>query len=870
MKSTLLALLTLLPATLLAQTTPTDSLTWFDGQHAVTYHVAGRTDLVVGTAVAMFRGDMQAVTGLDAEVAGAKTATLQLLQLDRATRRERHRYARMGIDVDTLLAHPDAFQIVAREGRLWLAGGNGRGVAYALLELSREAGVSPWIWWGDVTPERRHSLRLPADYARLEIPSVAYRGIFINDEDWSTRPWSTRTFARSGTPGLISARTYKALFQLLLRLRGNLIWPAMHEGSVAFYRTPGARATADSCGILVGTSHCEPLMRNNVGEWDTEQRGRYNYLTNRAAVQAYWSERLRQTGRDENIYTLGMRGIHDGPMEGVKTLREQTDALQTVLDDQRALLQRYVGRDLTRVPQVFVPYKEVLQIMENGLRVPDDVTLVWCDDNYGYLTRLPDSLQQQRAGGHGLYYHLSYWGRPHDYLWLSCTQPGLIYEELTEAYRHNVRRLWVANVHDPKVAAFPLELFMDLAWDVRSVSAETLRARQTAWLSRTFGPTLGTALTPTMEEFYRLVAIRRPEFMGWCQNELDKKVYPRGLSPVRDTEFSFTDFGGTADQYLASWRTLRTRVRTLQDSVPARLRDAYFAHVLYPVCAAADLSVKLLEAQRARLLAARMEQDSLRPAPDAQLQAATADACRASLAAHREIASLTRYYNDSLAGGRWRGLMDAQPRRQLVFDAPTLPDFDDAPLPPSSETSSSEAPADSVASPVATAYTAQRLRQDSSPRDYIARRAADYDTLEGTARRIEQLGHTQSAVALSRGSVLTYTVDYEAPTPEAESDTATLTVALIPTHPLDRGDLRLSIQWDGDEPQVCSLREGFRTEPWKQNVLRAQALRTVRLPLAPGRHTLRLQALDDHLILDQWFLDLTGRGRTPYPLPLGE
>jgi hypothetical protein len=132
------------------------------------------------------------------------------------------------------------------------------------------------------------------------------------------------------------------------------------------------------------------------------------------------------------------------------------------------------------------------------------------------------------------------------------------------------------------------------------------------------------------------------------------------------------------------------------------------------------------------------------------------------------------------------------------------------------------------------------------------------------------LGHTQSAVALSRGATLTYAVDYEAPTPEAESDTATLTVALIPTHPLDRGDLRLSIQWDGGEPQVCSLREGFRTEPWKQNVLRAQALRTVRLPLAPGRHTLRLQALDDHLILDQWFLDLTGCGRTPYPLPDGE
>jgi hypothetical protein len=857
MKSTLLALSTLLFSPLIAQTTTTDSLTWFDGRHPVTYHIAGHTDLVVGTAVEMFRGDMQAVTGLDAEVGSAPTATLQLLQLDRATRRERRRYAQAGIAVDTLMAHPDAFQIVAHEGHLWLAGANGRGLAYALLELSREAGVSPWVWWGDVTPERRTQLRLVGDYSRLEIPSVAYRGVFINDEDWSTRPWSTHTFSPTEIPGLISAHTYKAIFQLLLRLRANLMWPAMHEGSVAFYKVPGARATADSCGILVGTSHCEPLMRNNVGEWDVEQRGRYNYLSNRDAVLAYWSERLRESGHDENIYTLGMRGIHDGPMEGVKTLKEQTQALQAVLDDQRNLLRHYVGRDLTRIPQVFVPYKEVLQVMENGLRVPDDVTLVWCDDNYGYLTRLPDSLQQQRSGGHGLYYHLSYWGRPHDYLWLACTQPGLIYEELSEAYRHNVRRLWVANVHDPKVAAYPLELFMDLAWDIHSVSAETLLERQKDWLCRMFGGQVGMALggdDGVMAEFYRLVAIRRPEFMGWCQNELDKKVYPRGLSPVRDTEFSFTDFGDAADRYLASWRTLRTRVLALRSQVPERLQDTYFAHILYPICAAADMSVKLLEAQRARLLAALPTADSLS-------EAALADACRASLAAHREIATLTRYYNDSLNSGKWHGLMDAQPRRQLVFDAPTLPDVS-----PASGTDSTGT--DSINSPVATAYTRQYLRRDLIPKDYMAHNAAAYQQAEGSVQPIEQLGHSQSAVALARGSALTYTINYESPTPEAGMDTATLTVALIPTHPLDRGDVRVSIQWDDLAPQVCSIREGFRTEPWKLNVLRAQALRTVRIPLAPGRHSLRIQALDDHVILDQWFLDLTGRGRTPYPLPV--
>jgi hypothetical protein len=284
------------------------------------------------------------------------------------------------------------------------------------------------------------------------------------------------------------------------------------------------------------------------------------------------------------------------------------------------------------------------------------------------------------------------------------------------------------------------------------------------------------------------------------------------------------------------------------------LQDTYFAHILYPICAAADMSVKLLEAQRARLLAALPTADSLS-------EAALADACRASLAAHREIATLTRYYNDSLNSGKWHGLMDAQPRRQLVFDAPTLPDVS-----PASGTDSTGT--DSINSPVATAYTRQYLRRDLIPKDYMAHNAAAYQQAEGSVQPIEQLGHSQSAVALARGSALTYTINYESPTPEAGMDTATLTVALIPTHPLDRGDVRVSIQWDDLAPQVCSIREGFRTEPWKLNVLRAQALRTVRIPLAPGRHSLRIQALDDHVILDQWFLDLTGRGRTPYPLPV--
>ena len=379
---------------------------------------------------------------------------------------------------------------------------------------------------------------------------MEYRGIFINDEDWSLQPWSWRTFSPA-KPGLISATTYKQVFKLLMRLRANPIWPAMHESSTPFFLIPGAKEAADSCGIVIGTSHCEPMMRNNAGEWNTKERGAYNYITNKDAVQRYWTERLKDARQYQNIYTIGMRGIHDGAMEGVgKNLDDQTAALQRVIDDQRLMLRQHVNRRVEQVPQQFVPYKEVLQVMENGLVVPDDVMLTWCDDNYGYLTRLSDSLQQKRTGGAGVYYHLSYWGRPHDYLWLSTTQPGLICNEMREAFDHNARRLWIANVHDLKTAAYDLELFLDMAWDINSVTPSTVFRHQLQWLCREFGQSAGSRLFPVMQEFYRLTAIRKPEFMGWTQVELDKKKYHRGWSEVTDTEFSLTAFGGELDRYL--------------------------------------------------------------------------------------------------------------------------------------------------------------------------------------------------------------------------------------------------------------------------------------------------------------------------------
>lgn len=578
---------------------------WYDGQQAISYNVPRNTSPVVNIALDMFAEDMKLVTGLHPKQVPSKHAAIRIIQLDKADNRTQKDLHVAGIPVNDLIRKQDAFYIAVTDNspkqQLLIVGSNGRGTAYGILELSRMAGVSPWVWWGDVTPRKQTQLTVASDFKSMQSPSVKYRGIFLNDEDWSLQPWSWKTFEPGNPTGRIGARTYKEIFKLLLRLRANAIWPGMHGITTPFYLVPGAKEAADSCGIAIGTSHCEPLMRNNVGEWKVKERGAYNYITNRNSVQAYWTERLKEVNRYENMYTIGMRGIHDGHMEGVKTMKEKVNALQQVINDQRSLLSQYVNRDVTKIPQVFVPYKEVLDIMENGLEVPEDITLMWCDDNYGYMTRLSDEMQQKRSGGSGVYYHLSYWGRPHDYMWLCTTQPGLIYNEMKQAYDHNAREVWIVNVHDLKPAAYDLELFLDMAWDINSVSGTTLNNHLEAWLCREFGSQAGKKLLPVMLEYYRLCGIRKPEHMGWTQVELsNRKVHPRGRSQVINTEFSLTEFGGELDRYLESYEKVKTTVTEAEKLVTPDRKDAFYSHIKYQVFGASAMATKMLEAQRAR------------------------------------------------------------------------------------------------------------------------------------------------------------------------------------------------------------------------------------------------------------------------------
>lgn len=489
-----------------------------------------------------------------------------------------------GVDLSTLNNKKEAFLLtVLLDGRLLIAGSDSHGTAYGIMELSRLIGVSPWEWWADATPEKRELFELPVGYTNMQSPSVEYRGIFINDEDWGLTPWSSWTYEPwlYYGPGRIGPRTNERIFELMLRLRANTYWPAMHECTKPFFLTKGNREMAKKFGIYIGGSHCEPMASSTAGEWSQRGKGEYDYVKNSASVYKFWESRVKEVAGQEIFYTVGMRGVHDGAMNGAKTLDEQKTVLERVFADQRRLLQQYVNKDVTKVPQVFIPYKEVLDVYHAGLKVPDDITLMWCDDNYGYIKHFPTAEERARKGGNGIYYHVSYWGRPHDYLWLGTFSPHPLYQQMKQAYDHDVRKIWILNVGDIKPIEYQTELFMDMAWNIDKVAEEGVSAHLEDFLQREFGEKVGEELLPVMEEHYRLAYIRKPEFMG---NTREEEYGTPDYRVVKDMSWSKQ----YVLQRLSDYQSISDKAEQLARQIQDARGDSYFQLVKYPVQAAAE------------------------------------------------------------------------------------------------------------------------------------------------------------------------------------------------------------------------------------------------------------------------------------------
>ncbi len=533
---------------------------------------------------------------------------------------------------------------------LVVIGSDRRATAYGILELSRMMGVSPWKWWADVTPMKQNDVILNIENKTYHSPSVKYRGLFINDEDWGLQPWAAKTFEPE--TGDIGPKTYAKVFDLMLRLRANSIWPAMHSCTKAFFTIPGNAQTADDYAIVVGTSHCEPMLCNINAEWNSNTMGEWRYDNNSQTIKNLFESRTKQTANFESIYTIGMRGKHDSPMN-VKnmTQNDQIKLLETVIDDQRNILENEKKEKAENIPQVFIPYKEVLTYYQNGLKVPDDVTLMWTDDNYGYIRQLSNSAEQKRSGGAGIYYHASYWGRPHDYLWLSSTNPVLIWEEMTKAYATNARNMWILNCGDIKPLEYNIEFFMDLAWNIDQFpTGQSVTDHMHDWFAELFGNKKAKQLTSIMSQYSQLNFIRRPEFMAWSQTEPTTKPEMTEMTQIR--------YGDEVSQRIAEWETLAKQVQKLYNEIPDNEKDAFYELVYYPVTGASLLNQKWLYHYKNQHCA-----DQNRSS--ANLYADLANK------AYQKIQDITTYYNQKLQNGKWNHIMSMNPRGLPVFSKPT-------------------------------------------------------------------------------------------------------------------------------------------------------------------------------------------------------
>jgi hypothetical protein len=536
---------------------------------------------------------------------------------------------------------------------LVIAGSDRRGTAYGVYELCEQIGISPWHWWADVHPCQREHLIVKAGRYRQGPPSIKYRGIFINDEIWSLRSWASRTFAPEEAEDQegLGPTTYRKVFELLLRLKANFLAPAMHIGTKPFNEYPENKVLADEYAIVMGSSHCEPMLRNNQGEWDSEAWGPWDYATNVDTIRRYWDERVKENGRFENIYTVGMRGIHDSAMAGSGSLAHRAAQLTQIIDDQREILRERVDEDVTEVPQTLWLYKEVLELFQSGLELHEDVTIVWPDDNHGYLWRLPTPEQQRRPGGSGIYYHVSYWGRPHDYLWLCSTPPALIWEEMRKAYDHQARTLWVLNVGGIKPYEICIEFFLKLGWEIDAWDHANLGDYLVQWASREFGEENQEAIASILQEYYRLAFARKPEHMGWS------RVYPN--TQTRMSEYNAFTYGDEAQRRIDKYDALVNQANAIYAGLPSEKRDAFYQLVVYPVRCASLMSQKFLYAQKSNLYAAQDRVSANEYAAKAR-------------SAWEAIQAETDFYNHELAHGKWRFMMSWHPRALPVFGMPPV------------------------------------------------------------------------------------------------------------------------------------------------------------------------------------------------------
>lgn len=713
---------------------------------------------------------------------------------------------------------------------LVIAGSDRRGTAYGAFTVSEKIGVSPWTWWADVPVVKHTHIYITSDYTSKP-PSVRYRGIFINDEDWGLKPWSSTNYEKALRD--IGPKTYAKVCELLLRLKGNMLAPAMHSCTGAFYTHPESKVVADEYGIVITTSHCEPMLFNNAckQEWDTKTDGEWNYVTNKDRILKKFDNRLAEASRYENIYTVAMRGLHDEGLRGNLSPAERVHVLTDVISDQRVMLQKHLQTPTDNIPQIFVPYKETMEVYEMGLKVPEDVTLVWPDDNYGYMKRLSNPEEQRRAGRSGVYYHLSYLGAPHDYLWICTTPPVLMYEELKKAFDTGADRYWLLNVGDIKPGELDIQTFFDLGWNIHHFNANNINHVQAQFLSGIYGEQYKDTFQNILDIYYRLAWSRKPEFMGW-EREWDSKEF----TGLKDTRFSFQNYND-AQQRLADYQKIADATDKMMAEMPEAFRASFFQLLAYPVQGAYQMNRKFLLAQLNHEMAKADEPSKANWAAEQ------------SRIAFDSIAALNLRYN-SMLNGKWKGMMDLAPAYTALYQNMPAVSYAEG----KGETPVNLSPAE------------EKNRLDSCIVLNLARYTDKYMSAGHRLSVIDGIGYDWTSIQLGEATEKPSN-PHDANSDRYEytftcngADSIRVHIYTVPFFPLYQGlGNQFGVSIDGHTPQVMDNRFTEFSKPWKDQVLQngKETVTTFHVD-KKQKHTIAFICGDPGVIIQRVIIDWGG------------
>ncbi len=497
---------------------------------------------------------------------------------------------------------------------LVIVGSDKRGTIYGMFDLSYEMGVSPLYFWCDVPVKKKENVFITRGSYTKGTPKVKYRGIFINDEAPALTNWV------HGKYGKFNANFYDRVFELILRLKGNYLWPAMWNPR-AFYTDDSKNGQlADEYGIVMGTSHHEPLARAHA-EWKAPYaKGHWNYATNKEELTEFWKGGMERAKNWETLVTVGMRGDGDEAMSDDTA----TDLLENIVKGQRKIIEEVTGKPANKTPQMWALYKEVMDYYDKGMRVPDDVTILFCDDNWGNIRKLPALNAKPRTGGYGIYYHFDYVGGPRNYKWINTNQIERVWEQMHLAYQHNVDKIWVVNVGDIKPMEFPIEFFLDYAWNPDKWTPDNLQDYYTQWSAKQFGSEFAKEIGYLIKMYTKYNARRKHELLN-------------------TPKYSLTNFN-EADKMLADFKTLEKKTLKLKQKLPKEYLDAYYHLVEHPVIASANLNELYIAAFKNKFYAKKGN-------PIAN------DYAKKVKELFIKDSLITKYYHEELADGKWNGIM---------------------------------------------------------------------------------------------------------------------------------------------------------------------------------------------------------------------